>query len=77
MKVTEKIQALNNIVIIGIVNGLSHTHTDGRTEDINFWKLRSELFNEFFICVKSLLSNQNYSYAEKRLIEIAQEGYKK
>ena len=73
----DKIQEWNNIVVSGIVNGLSHTHTDGRTDDINFWIKRSDLFNLFCLCVQRLVNNQDYSYEEKQLIEIAKEGYTK
>ena len=71
-----KIKEWHNLVVNGLVNGLSHTARDKRLNDINFWRKRSQLFNEFSLCVLSLVNEQNYEYAEKNLKEIAEEGYK-
>ena len=73
----KKIKELHGLVVTGIVNGLSHTHKDGRLDDINFWRSRCELFNLFSLCVLDIVTNQNYKYSEKELKEIAEEGYKK
>ena len=71
-----KINEWHKLVVMGLVNGLSHTHRDGRLEDINFWRKRSQLFGEFSKCVLDLETEQNYEYSEKNLIDIAEEGYK-
>ena len=68
---------LHQLVVTGLVQGLSHTHRDGRLEEINFWRSRSNLFNEFSLCVLSILTDQNCELSEKQLKEIAKEGYKK
>ena len=73
----KKTQEWHNIVNAGLCNGLSHTHRDGRLDDINFWRKRCELFNAFSLCVLDLETGQNYKYKEKDLREIAAEGYKK
>ena len=64
-------------VVIGLVRGLSHIHRDGRLNDIDFWRSRSELFNTFSCCVLEILTDQIYKYSEKDLKEIAKGGYKK
>ena len=73
----KKIMELHQLVVTGLVQGLSHTHRDGRLEEINFWRSRSNLFNEFSLCVLSILTDQNCELSEKQLKEIAKEGYKK
>ena len=73
----KKIIEWHKLVVNGLVNGLSHTHRDGRLDDINFWRSRSELFDAFGHCVLDLLTDQTYEYSEKDLKEIAKEGYKK
>ena len=72
----KKIQEWNNLVIKGLVNGLSFTTMDERTEDIDFWIKRCNLFNEFSLCVLALETEQNYKYSENQLKEIAKQGYK-
>ena len=71
-----KIKEWHNLLVRGLVNGLSYTANDGRTEQTNFWRKRCQLFNEFSACVLDLETEQNYEYAEKNLKEIAEEGYK-
>ena len=77
MDYESKIMEWHNLVVIGLVNGLSHTSRDERLNDIHFWRKRCFLFNEFSKCVLDLITEQNYEYAEKNLKEIAKEGYKK
>ena len=60
-----------------IVKGLSYTHRDGRTEEIDFWQKRSMLWNEFAMCVQSLTTNQSYEYSEKELKRMVKEGYRR
>ena len=72
----KKIMEWHNLVVKGLVNGLTHTYQDERLNDINFWRKRCDLFNEFSKCVLDISTNQNYEYAEKNLKEIAEEGYK-
>ena len=71
----KQISELNKLVVNGLVNGLSHTHRDGRTENIDFWIRRSRLFNSFSLCVMNIITNQSYELNEKELKEIAEEGY--
>lgn len=73
----KKIMELHNLVVTGLVQGLSHTHQDGRLDDINFWRSRSSLFNAFSLCVLNILTDQTCEYSEKELQEIAEEGYRK
>jgi len=47
----KKIMELHNLVVNGLVNGLSHTSRDERLNDIHFWRKRCNLFNEFSKCV--------------------------
>ncbi len=72
-----KIMKLHNLVVNGLVNGLSHTSRDGRLDDIDFWRKRCFLFNEFSQCVLNILTNQTSEYSEKELQRVAREGYKK
>ena len=71
-----RVMKLHNLVVKGLVNGLSHTSGDERLEDINFWRKRCNLFNEFSKCVLDIVTDQNPKYAEKNLKEVAKEGYK-
>ncbi|GAG28263.1 unnamed protein product, partial [marine sediment metagenome] len=73
----DKIKEWMQIVNIGLVNGLSHTNRDGRTDDIDFWRKRSQLFNGLTLCIKDLVTEQNYEYSEKDLRKIANDGYQK
>ena len=72
-----KIKEWHNLVVNGLVNGLSYTAMDGRTEDIDFWRKRCNLFNAFSKCVLNLETDQDYQYSEKDLKEIAAEGYRR
>ena len=73
----KKLGEWHKLIVQGLVNGLSHTHQDGRTDKIDFWRQRSKLFNLFGLCVQNLISEQNYEYDENQLKEIAEKGYKK
>ncbi len=74
----KKIKEWHSLIVEGLVKGLSHTHQDGRKEDIDFWRKRARLFDAFAHCIQDLfLSKQNYKYSEKDLKEIAKEGYRK
>jgi len=66
----KKIKEWQLIVNKGLNNGLSHTHQDGRLNDIEFWRRRSCLFNIFALCVM-----HKDEMHEKELIEIAERGY--
>jgi len=72
---TKKIEEWHKLVVNGLVNGLSHTARDGRTDNIDFWRLRSRLFNAFGKCVLDLITNQDYQYSEKDLKDTAKQGY--
>ncbi len=73
----KQIMKLHNLVVTGLVNGLSHTSRDERLNDIDFWRKRCFLFNEFSHCVLNIVTNQTCEYSEKELKRIAKEGYKK
>jgi len=73
----KKIMEWHKDVVTGLVNGLSHTHRDGRLDDINFWRSRSDLFDTFAHCVLNILTDQTFELSEKELISISNEGYKK
>ena len=73
----EEILKLHNLVVTGLVQGLSHTHTDGRTDDIEFWRKRERLFGAFSRGVMNIITDQDNQYEEKELKEIAEEGYRK
>jgi len=71
------IKELNNLLIKGITNGLSHTHQDGRLNEIDFWKKRCDLFNIFSLCVLDIIEEKDYKLHERELNEIAKIGYDK
>jgi len=71
----EKIQEWHNMVVNGLVNGLSHTARDGRLDDIEFWRRRSNLFDSFAHCIMDLETDQDYSYSEKDLKQWSSSGY--
>jgi len=75
-KFIHKIKEWHSYVVIGLVNGLSHTARDGRLKEVEFWQRRSNLFNAFAHCVNNLITNQTYEYSEKELMDIAKAGYK-
>lgn len=72
----KKLTEWHQLIVQGLVNGLSHTARDGRTEEIDFWRKRSILWNEFAMCVQNLMTNQSYEYSEKELKRIVKEGYR-
>ena len=72
----DKIKEWHNLVVKGLVNGLTHTIKDGRTNDINWVRKRLELWESFARCVYALEIGQTFEYDEKNLKEIAKEGYK-
>jgi len=73
----KQIMELHNMVVTGLVNGLSHTSRDERLDDIDFWRSRSGLFNLFSKAVLDIVTDQNPEYSIKELKEIAEYGYKK
>ena len=73
----DKIKEWHNLVVQGLCNGLTHTHRDGRNEDINWVRKRLRLWESFGRCMMDLETEQNYEYSEKELKEIAKEGYSK
>lgn len=74
-KKIERIKELHQLTVNGLVNGLSHTHQDGRLDDIDFWVKRCKLFDSFSHCVLDIITDQNAEYSEKDLKEISKEGY--
>ena len=75
-KIKEKILEFHKLVVMGLVNGLSHTFMDGRNEELEFWRRRSLLFDAFDHCVMNLITNQSYESYLKELEDIAREGYR-
>lgn len=67
----------HNMVVTGLVNGLTHTIWDERREDINWVRKRLTLWESFGRCMYSLHNNQSYEMDEKDLKEVSKEGYKK
>jgi hypothetical protein len=73
---TEKIKEWHKLIVIGLNNGLSHANKDGRTDEIDFWKQRSILFDRFSHCVMGLVWGNSTDLDEKELKQVAEEGYK-
>ena len=75
VNIKEKILEFHKLVVSGLVNGLSHTARDGRTEELEFWRQRSILFDRFGHCVLNLVTDQSYELDLKELKQVAEEGY--
>ena len=75
-KFNKKIKEWHNMVVSGLVNGLSHTHRDGRINDINWVRKRGSLFEAFGRCMFDYHNEQDYESNERELLEISKEGYK-
>jgi len=73
----DKIKEWHQLVVNGLVNGLTHTIPDGRREDIVWVRRRLKLWESFGRCIMDLETNQDWSYAEKDLKEVAKLGYQK
>ena len=72
----KKIQEWHGLVVNGLCNGLTHTHRDGRNNDIDWVRKRLALFESFSRCVMNFQWGQNYKeFPEKELIEVSKEGY--
>lgn len=74
--IKKEILKFHNLVVKGLVNGLSHTEQDGRTEELEFWRQRSILFDRFGHCVMNLITDQSYDIDLHELNEVAKNGYK-
>ena len=72
----KKIFEWHNLLVNGVVNGLSSNARDERLNDVDFWKRRSNLFDAFANCIQSLITEQDYHLDEKELKKISEEGYK-
>lgn len=74
----EKIKEWHQMVINGLVGGLSHvqSESDTRKKDINFWIKRCNMLDAFAHCVMDLETGQDWSYPEKDLKEWSSAGYK-
>lgn len=72
-----KINEWHNMVVTGLVGGLTHTIPDGRTNDIKWVRGRLDLWEAFGRCVYALSVGNSYESDEKELKEIAKYGYKK
>lgn len=73
----DKIKEWHNMVVTGLVNGLSRVQLkdDKRKKDIDFWRRRSELFDAFAHCVIDLETGQDWKYSEKSLKEWSSAGF--
>lgn len=67
----------HNMIVTGLVNGLTHTIPDGRQKDINWVRSRGILWEAFGRCVMALEWGNSYEFDERDLKEISEEGYKK
>ena len=72
----KKIKEWQNAIVQGLNNGLTHTLWDRRRDDINWVRKRLALWESFGRCVFALHNDQDWSYDEKILFEVAKEGYK-
>lgn len=71
-----KIREWHQYVVKGLCNGLTHTHRDGRNNDIEWVRRRLELFESFSRCVMDFEWGNNYKdFSEKQLKEISELGY--
>ena len=75
-KTKAQLKNWHRVVVAGLCNGLSHTHRDGRTDKIEFWRQRSQLFNAHAHCIQALMTDQSWELDEKTLRDIALEGFK-
>ncbi|KKN67012.1 hypothetical protein LCGC14_0465660 [marine sediment metagenome] len=72
----KKILEFHNLVVKGLVNGLTHTNRDGRNEDIEWVRKRLMLWESFGRTVFDFIIGLNdYSYSLKDLERVAKEGY--
>ena len=72
----KKILEFHNLVVTGLVNGLTHTTGDKRIEDIEWVRKRLNLWESFGRTVFDFIIGLNdYSYSLKDLERIAKEGY--
>jgi len=71
----DKIKEWKKLVVNGLCNGLTHTISDGRQNDIVWVRGRLQLWEAFGRCVINLENEQNYEYDERELIEISKLGY--
>ena len=71
-----KIKEWHDLVVNGLVNGLTHTIHDGRINNIEWVRKRLNLWESFGRCIMALETDQNYEYDEKKLKEVSKEGYK-
>ena len=74
---SKKIQEWRSLIVKGLNKGLTYTINDRRMDDIVWVRRRLELWESFGRCVMDLETNQDYSFPEKELKEIAELGYEK
>ena len=73
-----KLKEWHDHVVQGLLNGLTHTNRDGRTDDIEWVRRRLALWEAFGRCVMDFEWGNNYKdFSEKDLRRIAREGYHK
>lgn len=75
-KFQKKLKEWHGYIINGLTNGLTHTHRDGRNNDIEWVRSRLLLWEAFGRCVMDFQWGNNYKeFAEKELKQVAREGY--
>ena len=71
-----KLKKWHSLVVNGLTNGLTHTHRDGRNNDINWVRKRLALFESFSRCVMDYeWGNNTKDFSEKELKKVSVEGY--
>lgn len=72
----KKIKDWHKYVVIGLNNGLTHTHMDGRRNDVDWVRKRLDLFEAFSRCIMDEIWGNKSGCNIKELKEVAEEGYK-
>ncbi len=71
----KKVKEWHDMVVTGLVNGLSHVCGDDRREDIVWVRRRLRLWESFARCMINLETGQDYQYSEKDLLNASKQGY--
>ena len=71
-----EVKYFHDLVVKGLVNGLTHTIWDGRRDDIEWVRGRLELWESFGRTLFNFLMETNgYKYELRDLKEISKKGY--
>ena len=71
----KRIKELNGYVVKGLVNGLTHTIRDGRTNNIDWVRKRLNLWESFGRSVINIVNDSDSKYEEEDLKKISKEGF--